>query len=177
MTDTLTARMIEVAKEWSKLFTRDKRDGGDEFVKTVDEVGEHHPLRDAIFTAHGGMLPDDMKYAMCESAVDAIADAEEDDDISEIADLFADEEPSVYNAARLQWVASHLDRAGYVDDAMQEYGDSLGGVGTGLFDLLGWGWAREAREVFNAMREAIEEEAGRREEAEGEESEDDEDEK
>lgn len=158
----VSAGMLVVASEWAKLFVHFKRDGSDEsIVKLADDAPD--ALKDAIREAHGDMLPDDYKYAMCESAIHAISEESEGADLSDAGSEFSDAEPSVYNMARLRWVASHLSRANYVDDAASEFGaEDRDGTGL-LFRLLGLGWMMEAREVFDSMAEAVGVEADTRE--------------
>lgn len=165
MPDRITAGMIAVAEEWSKLFTTAKRDSGEEFTK--HSAPDDSPLYDAVRDAHGSMLPDDTRYAMIRSAIDAIAEASEGSDVSDVAHEFADGEPSVYNAARARWLASHIERGAYVDEAAQEYGLPDASEFS-VYDAIARGWYMEALEVFNSIAESIEAEAEAREEAETE---------
>jgi len=146
--------MIAVAEAWSKLFMTSKRQGTDEEFTTTSITGNmDHPLMQAIYSAHDGRLPDDYKFEMCRMAVDAIAEASDDDDIDELRDS-ATEAP-VYTAELTKWLASSNDRPGYVDDAMKEFGIEK----AELLTMLAWGYTLEAQEVFNVMAEAIEAEA------------------
>ena len=95
------------------------------------------------------MAPDDWKYQFVLEAVVALSEADDPDDIQLEAD--------VYNSELLQWLASHLERAGYVDEAVQEYG-----IGTKDFDLMsciGLGQLREKEEVLSIVRSYLERKA------------------
>ena len=50
----------ELANRYYKMFIRDTRDDGTEYVKTTDERPEE--LTELIHKAHGDMMPDDWKY-------------------------------------------------------------------------------------------------------------------
>ena len=54
---------------------------------------------------------------------------------------------------RLRWLASHLDRPGYCDEAAEEYGARPDGIVT----AIAWGMAHELGEVFDAVRQHLEE--------------------
>jgi hypothetical protein len=167
--DRVSSGMIQVAEEWGKLFEVGTRKNGAEFVKLSDEVhfsdgANRHPLADACMEAHQGghMRPDDRRFATIQAAVDYLAESTEGADLSDIAHEFADGNVSVYNTDRIAWLASLLDRAEYVDEAVNEMGAPKP---FSLFDVLGWGWYAEAREVFTVMAEAIAAEAEAREDA------------
>lgn len=99
---------------------------------------------DVCYEAHGSMMPDDHKYAFIVEALDALAENEDPDDI----DLEAD----IYNADLLKWVSSHLERAGYVEEAIEE----SGGEHPGFFESLMMGQAAEKREVLYSVRQSLE---------------------
>lgn len=162
MNATTPATVESVARQAGSYFTRIRR--GEETITTFTDDRPDW-LYDAVYEAHGSMLPDDWKFACCELAVDAIADAGEDADLDDLAHEFADGQADVYNADRLKWLASHMDRVYYVEDAVKEFGTPTDE--DGQFDLLrviGLGQYAEAMECFNAMRSAIEAEVERRNE-------------
>lgn len=135
----------DFASELSAAFTRDKRHNGKEFVKLKD--GSPEWMKEVCRLAHGEMMPDDWRYVMIEKAADYLADSEEPDGCE-----FADQATEIYNTALLDWVASHLDRAGYVDEAVEE----LGYPGD-LFKSLQYGQYRELEEVYGLVKDALEE--------------------
>src|SRR4051812_18222176 len=115
-TDTATAAMQKLAGEASEWFQRVER--GEETIVTLKD-GRPDWLQELVYTAHGDFGPDDWRYQAIEAAIDAIHDASEDADRSEIGHDFADSHVDVYTGARLAWLASNLNRPGYVDEACE----------------------------------------------------------
>jgi hypothetical protein len=58
-----------------------------------------------------------------------------------------------YTADRLDWLASHLDRPGYCDEAAEE----VSGPPTDILTFVARGMDRELREVFGLVRSKLEE--------------------
>jgi hypothetical protein len=58
-----------------------------------------------------------------------------------------------YTSDRLDWLASHLDRPGYCDEAA----DDAGGPPGEILAFVAWGMDRELREVFGLVRTRLEE--------------------
>jgi hypothetical protein len=99
--------------------------------------------------AHGDMFPDDFRYEMIEDALTYFADESNDaDDYGEQCDNLV----PVYNAERLRWLASHLERAGYCDEACEENG--IDGS-MGIMDRIALGFYAEVSEVFGLVRQAL----------------------
>lgn len=96
--------------------------------------------------AHGDMMPDDWRYQMLDTALYAIAEGNDPDEV----------EPPVYTHDLLQWLASHLDRVGYVDEAMSEAG-VIGTPEQNITTFIAWGWLAEFREVYELTLAALEE--------------------
>ena len=109
-------------------------------------------VRDLIYEAHGGMMPDDFKFRFVAEALSALADSEDTDEAREGL------EPDVYHGRLLEWVGTNLNRAGYVDEVIEE-----GGV-SDFFSLLQAGQARELDEVFTLVLSALETRAEHEEE-------------
>src|SRR5437868_4193033 len=61
-----------------------------------------------------------------------------------------------YTADRLSWLASHLDRPGYCDEAAADAGGPPGEI----LAFVAWGMDRELREVFGLVRSKLGEIAG-----------------
>ena len=119
------------------------REDGTSYVTAKDE-GPGWVL-DLAHEAHGGMLPDDWRWSCIRAALAHIADS---DDPEDEAGEFADGMVDTYTAGRLRWLASHLDRPGYVDQAADEHGapdpdDLMGRIGMGQYV--------EAREVYDLV--------------------------
>ena len=159
-----TARQLADAFETR---TRAPEAGGAEFVCLKD--GAPQWVKDAVFAAHGNgsMLPDDWRYRMIREVADALTerDPEAWEDTGEIADQLAD----IYNATLTAWVASHLSRIGYVDEAVES---GLVEPEAGLSRRLMVGQYLEYQEIAGALIATIEERA---EEVDAEQDEDDED--
>lgn len=158
---TLTISTLATeAYDWFESF---KRDGSDETIyRTKDGAPEW--LRDLVHEAHGDMLPDDWRYEAIMDALSHIGDtdAETADDLDDESHEFADGHVDVYNAARAEWLASHLARGGYVDQAID---DGLADPSQGVYQLIGVGQYVELEEVFASVRQSL---ADRLEELEAE---------
>ena len=93
------------------------RDSGTRACKLAD--GSPQWMADAVREAHGGMLPDDWRYDAIRAIADELAGRDEsewDDAQGEICDALVD----VYTSALTEWLASHLDRLGYCDQAQED---------------------------------------------------------
>lgn len=134
----------QLASQLFDAFEIRTRDNGDQFVALRD--GSPEWMREACHAAHGDMLPDDWRYAAIRDAAAALAGGADPDDGHE----FADNAVEPYNADRIRWLASHLFRVDYCDEAAEEYG----GEG-GMIDRIGWGQYREASEVWALLVEAL----------------------
>ena len=135
----------ELAGHYSKMFVRDTRDDGTEYVKTIDERPEE--LTELIHKAHGDMLPDDWRYKFIEEALDQIAETEEEDDL-DCPELESD----IYTYNLLQWLASRNDRYNYVDQATEEYGH-----GNSLINDIMLGQIKEKEEVYFSVLSSLRE--------------------
>jgi hypothetical protein len=131
----------------------DKRTDGTDFIRLDNDAPEW--MSDAIQKAHGGMMPDDMRYKMIRECLgnmlDRIADDAEDFDnldTGEIADGLVD----IYNMARLEWLASSLYRAEYCDDAQA---DGLVAEDATIFDRIGMGQYQEYSEILWSLQTSI----------------------
>jgi hypothetical protein len=96
--------------------------------------------------AHGGMIPDDWKFEFTQDALGAIADGADEDRL-DLDSLYP------HTADRLDWLASHLDRPGYCDEAAEE----AGGPPADILTFVAWGMDRELRVVFDLVRGRLEE--------------------
>jgi len=93
------------------------RDNGETFLA----LKEGHPewMTDCLREAHGDMMPDNTRYRMIREVVSALTERDEDewDDAEhEICDGLVD----VYTSRLTAWLASHLDRVCYCDEAQFE---------------------------------------------------------
>lgn len=137
------------AEEALNYFHKDVRTSGEDFYKTE---GEPQWVNDMIHEAHGDMLADDWKYEFVYEALDHITQLDDPDDGPEL-------EPDPYNSSRLRWLSSNLNRASYVDEAMEEFGS--GWPEQGVMEAVGIGQLREKEEVFfsvlNSLKEHVSE--------------------
>lgn len=107
-------------------------------------------MKEIVYHAHGSMLPDDYRYSWIQDACGAIHDAGEDGDLDDTCYSFADG-VDVYNSALLAWVGSNLTRMGYVDEAMDESAPK------DLASALQMGQYKERLEVFELVKEGLQE--------------------
>ena len=105
-------------------------------------------VADVIQEAHGDMFPDDYRYETIRDAFETIA--ADDDDPEDSAAEFADN-TDVYNSDLLAWVGSHGDRAGYVDEAIGEFGPARD-----FYHGLMMGQYAERSEVYGLVLQALE---------------------
>ncbi|WP_295842492.1 hypothetical protein [uncultured Xanthomonas sp.] len=141
----------QAAAALSAAFVTDKRADGTPFVHMADDAEDW--MREAVREAHGDMLPDDVKYRMCEEVAGRLADLDSDewDDVQgEECDGLVD----VYNADRLRWLSSSLYRAAYINEAR---GEGLIGSNADEFERIGVGQYVEYREIWGVLQRACEE--------------------
>lgn len=147
-----------LAREALEHFETFKRDGSDETEhRTSDDAPEWvvELVRDAHRARGDLMMPDDWRYASIASFLEVVADMDEDEPYPEDrVTEWADGNVDVYNGARTAWLASHLLRASYVDDAAEE---GLVAPGTDLFDRIGVGQYLESQEIAGEVLEALRE--------------------
>jgi hypothetical protein len=142
-------RVAELAAEANGLLVRDRtRD------ILVPADGAPQWFTDLCHYAHGDMMPDDWRYEFIQDALSALADGA-DEDRMDLDGLYP------YSADRLDWLASHLDRPGYCDEAAAEAGGPPGEI----LAFVAWGMDRELREAFELVRSKLEELAGQEDES------------
>src|SRR5678816_1973872 len=129
----------QLAEQYQGYFEKRTREDGSEFWCTRDDRPAE--LHDLIHEAHGDMLPDDWRYAFIYAALCDIAEADDPDEAGD------DIEPDPYTFDRLKWLASHLDRPGYCDAAIEEFGLEV----KDTVELVGYGQYQEKREVFGII--------------------------
>ena len=129
--------MHELAREARGYFEKRQRDNGEGFWSFNSETTPEW-VWDLARDAHGDMLPDDWRYAYIVESLDEIAET----DAEEVGDMDPCE-PDIYNSDRLTWLASNLERPGYCDQAMQDFGVHP----TDTLEIIGIGQAYERDEV------------------------------
>lgn len=152
-----TTKQAELANELAAAFITDTRNDGATFYKLSDDAAGW--MTAAVRSAHGDMFPHDWVYEQCSRVADRMSECEPErweDSANEWADGMVD----VYNADRTAWLASHLDFAGYVDEAAEEFGHSDQGV----FGDIGQGQYVFITQIAAALIQAVQEEAAELEE-------------
>lgn len=143
----------ELASEAHGWFTTTKR-----AEDTIDVLRDGAPawVHNLVFAAHGEIMPDDWRYASIRSALAEISDSDADDrdDLDDLAGKWADSNVDVYTGARIAWLGSRMSRTAYVDEAV----DELGGEGLDTVERIGLGQYVESREVFELVANALEDE-------------------
>lgn len=105
-----------------------------------------------VHAAHDGMLPDDYVYEtlyFLAGKFDDVLPDDWDDQAPDLCDSLVD----VYNTDLLRWLASHLYRAQFVDEAVQDYGFDPGDFS--LFKLLALGQYSEIRQIADYLISGI----------------------
>lgn len=121
-------------------------------------------MRDAVFAAHGDMLPDDWRYEAIQDAAEHISELSTMDYPEDEGEEWAYARVSVYTSNLLAWVGSNLSRVGYCDE----------GIATengGLVSLMSAGQYMELRETYDLLVGALRYHADTMEEEEEDEDE------
>ncbi len=124
------------------------REDGDPYTRLKDDAPQW--LTDLVYSAHGDFPPDDWRYDCIRAALSAIEDNDGDEDAHEFADSHAD----VYTGELFAWLSSNLQRQGYVDDAVSEFGYD---ADRGISGQIMLGQYAEASEVYALVYRALEE--------------------
>ena len=140
--------MTNYIEQFANAFRVEQRPHHGSFFKLAD--GSADWMTKLVHEAHGDMLPEDTRYKMIYEVADALNDAytHEDGEVSlDDIDVFEICDPlvSVYNNDRIQWLASRVDRASYVDDERAE--GYFEGQDADIFTQLGVGMYREYEEI------------------------------
>jgi hypothetical protein len=140
-----TTSIQTLATEARSFMVSKTRDDGSKFWSRSDDAPQW--VHDLCFAAHdaGDMLPDDHRYAFIVEALDALSDTEDADDV----DLEAD----IYTHELCAWLSSRVDRSGYCDSAMDEFGIT---EYKSLVEHLQIGQAYEKAEVLGSVRWSLE---------------------
>jgi hypothetical protein len=159
MTATAPSRLA-IAQGFLAAFETRKRDNGDEFLCLAD--GSPDWMSEAVRLAHGDMLPEDIRYRMVKDMLGAIVDVLETEPEAAEADLYATAEERIdglispYTADRTAWLASSIQRPGYVDEANEFYGNE----GAPIVEQIERGMIFEYREICPVLVAAIRTQAG-----------------
>ena len=138
---TPTERVRQLAREANSYL---RRDPARDILLPTD--GCPRWFTDLCHAAHGSMMPDDWRYEFIQDALSALGDGADEDRL-DLDALYP------YTADRLSWLASHLDRPGYCDEAAAD----AGGPPADILAFVARGMDRELREVFDRVRSELEE--------------------
>ncbi len=138
-TDTAEMTVQALATEADGFLVQAKRTNGDKFWKFKDEAPEW--CTDMAHEAHGDMLPDDWKYEFVSDALSALSENEDEDEARDSLEI------PVYYHEQHAWLASNLNRTGYVDEARSELGTSDQNTDA----QIAAGMWMEQREVFDLV--------------------------
>jgi hypothetical protein len=141
MTDAISIQTL--AQEARAHFTRKTRDSGESFW-SYDHDTTPEWVQEMTRDAHGSMFPDDWRYQFVVEALGALIDSDDPDE--------AEMPEEIYNHNLCEWLASHGNRPGYVDDAMDEFGGDFAGI----MQAIGRGYWMEQREVLSSVRASLE---------------------
>lgn len=89
------------------------RDNGEAFVTFADDVPDG--LREAVYDAHAGRMPDDWVFLECKDAYDACEFGELAADDADALHQYADGRVDVYTKALYQWAADFCTSNLYSD--------------------------------------------------------------
>jgi hypothetical protein len=148
---TPTDRIQQLAREANSYL---RRDTARDILLPADDAPAW--FTELCHHAHGSMMPDDWRYELVQDALGAIEDGAGEDRL-DLDGLYP------YTADRLGWLASHLDRPGYCDEAAED----AGGPPSEILTFVAWGMDRELCEVFGLVRAKLEEIAEDRDEDAG----------
>lgn len=123
-------------------FTTSIRDNGDQFTKLTESAPDW--VKDAVREAHGDKVPDDYIYEWCSKAFIAYDDYNGNTDAA-ISDI----EPDCYYYELGKWFTSDMERAGLVDEILQETDVK------DVYAAIGMAQVREKESVYNVVFSAM----------------------
>ena len=141
-----TKSLATLATEASDFFLEVKPANRAAYMVLSDEAPQW--VRDMVRAAHGGLLPDDIRYGMIAEALSAVAEIGSDgseDDAHEATMLV---EAPIYTSELTAWLASNTSRYVYCDDVAEEFSLTSD---TGMIERLQMGWHREFSKVAGSV--------------------------
>lgn len=145
----INERKAKIAQSLYDALNAEERDDGSKFYRL--DAGSPEWMTDIIRAAHCDMMPDDWRYKMI---VELLCDLTSDDpdQWEEHISEYADRNTDVYNSELLRWLASHLERAFYCDEARDE---GYVNEDSDMYARISAGQAFEYREIGYALVNAI----------------------
>jgi hypothetical protein len=130
--------ITELANEARGWFERATRNNGETFWKWKEGAPEW--ISEMCHKAHGDMMPDDWRYTFIIEALDAISNADGDED-----EALTSLEPDIYTGKLTAWLASNVERASYCDEYISDTGTSE------IFAAIAGGQLTEMYETFSEV--------------------------
>ena len=134
----------------SSLFERATRADGSTYI-VLTTTPETEWLRDAVYAAHDGELPNDWRFQICAHIVELLEDGYSADMHSELADSLVD----VYTANLFAWLAADQSRTAYCDEAWSD--DLASASDHGIVGLISAGQYLAISAMVDILAQAIEE--------------------
>lgn len=153
-----TADIVRLAKlARSFLRTGNRLTTGEPFVYFDGSAPEW--VKEMPIKCHGDLTSNDWSYWFIQDALSHLADDLNPDD--DPTDSFPDLDSLYpYTGDRLNWLASHLDRPGYCDEAAEEYDvDGKYGNRCAMTDRIGYGMMWELHRVYRDVLAQVEKQA------------------
>lgn len=151
-------RLAPLAAAFASAFMTKAFDNGESRIVLRD--GAPDWMTEIVREGHGGMMPNDQSYSMILAVANEIDDLLRDnpdltaDDLNDARHERIDSLIPVYNTERTAWLASHLDRAEYVNEALENMGGHLG-HGDDIFSLLAQGIYNELSHIWDAIERGL----------------------
>ena len=139
----------ELAEYANSFFTTMQAQRGEK-QKTINILVDRYPswIYEMVYKAHEEMLPDDYKYEYIVETLDALSEGQDPEE--GLNDLEAD----VYDSDLLEWLSSHGERQGFVNEAVEVYGHSKE---MGIMGDIMMGQKSEKEQVWRIVVEALKE--------------------
>lgn len=115
-----------LAKVLSEALIKDTRLNGDEFYLLKKDSPQW--MLDVIYVVHSETAPDDTIYRFISKCASALAESDEEDELSDVIDGI---EPDFETYFLTGWLHAHNNHMGYLTEALEKLGEFKNG-----FELL-----------------------------------------
>lgn len=146
--------LATLAAAFASAFMTKAFDNGESRIVLRD--GAPDWMTEIVREAHDGMMPNDQSYSMILAVANDIDDLlsyDPETDLDDIRHERIDSLIPVYNTERTAWLASHLDRGEYVNEAIRTYG--TGTQTPDIYDLLALGIDVELVMIWEAIERGL----------------------
>lgn len=151
--------MLQDLRDLCSAFEARTRSNGDTFIALCD--GAPDWMTGIVRRCHDALgygLPDDLIYRDVPRMAAALSYTFQDDEDADLIGLVQDAAYELVPDAtwtRLQWLASHLHRAGLLDELIEERGWPKDGIS----DAIAWAMSAELEQIGYVICNALEERA------------------